>query len=62
MQDHLLTPKNSALIIIDYQPVQITSVASMAMHGRTNSKRSTIKCFGQPRRTRRATSRNHKSG
>ena len=28
-QDHLLTPKNSALIIIDYQPVQVSSVASM---------------------------------
>jgi nicotinamidase-related amidase len=27
--DHLLTPLNSALIIIDYQPVQVTSVASM---------------------------------
>jgi len=27
--DHLLTPKNSTLIIIDYQPVQVTSVASM---------------------------------
>jgi nicotinamidase-related amidase len=27
--DHLLTPENSALIIIDYQPVQVTSVASM---------------------------------
>lgn len=26
--DHLLTPQNSALIIIDYQPVQVTSVAS----------------------------------
>lgn len=29
VQDHLLTPENSALIIIDYQPVQVTSVASM---------------------------------
>ena len=29
VQDHLLTPKNSALIIIDYQPVQVISVASM---------------------------------
>ena len=29
VEDHLLTPKNSALIIIDYQPVQVTSVASM---------------------------------
>lgn len=26
--DHLLTPQNSTLIIIDYQPVQVTSVAS----------------------------------
>jgi len=29
VKDHLLTPKNAVLIIIDYQPVQITSVASM---------------------------------
>src|SRR5271165_5585870 len=28
-QDHLITPKNSALIIIDYQPVQVSSIASM---------------------------------
>ena len=27
--DHLLTPENSALIIIDYQPIQINSIASM---------------------------------
>ncbi|HMS82214.1 MAG TPA: hydrolase [Nitrospira sp.] len=27
--DQLLTPKNSALIIIDYQPVQVNSIASM---------------------------------
>jgi nicotinamidase-related amidase len=27
--DHLLTPDNSALIIIDYQPLQVSSVASM---------------------------------
>jgi nicotinamidase-related amidase len=27
--DHLLTPQNSALTIIDYQPLQVTSVASM---------------------------------
>lgn len=27
--DHLLTPKNSAFIIIDYQPVQVNSIASM---------------------------------
>jgi nicotinamidase-related amidase len=28
-KDHLLSPQNAALIIIDYQPVQVTSVASM---------------------------------
>jgi nicotinamidase-related amidase len=27
--DHLLTPKNSALIVIDYQPDQVGSIASM---------------------------------
>ena len=29
IQDHLLTPQNSALLIIDYQPIQVTSIASM---------------------------------
>jgi nicotinamidase-related amidase len=28
LNDHLLTPQNSALLIIDYQPIQVTSVAS----------------------------------
>ena len=28
-KDHLLTPQNSALIVIDYQPIQVTSIASM---------------------------------
>ena len=27
--DHLITPKNSVLLIIDYQPVQVSSIASM---------------------------------
>lgn len=27
--DHLLTPENSALIIIDYQPIQVSSIRSM---------------------------------
>jgi len=30
--DPLLTPQNSALVIIDYQPVQVTSIASMDRH------------------------------
>ena len=29
VNDQLLTPKNSVLIIIDYQPVQVNSIASM---------------------------------
>ena len=29
VKDHLLTPKNSALLIIDYQPAQVNSIASM---------------------------------
>jgi nicotinamidase-related amidase len=28
-KDHLLTPQNAAFVIIDYQPVQVNSVASM---------------------------------
>src|SRR5580692_6375907 len=27
--DHLLTPQNAVFIIIDYQPVQVNSIASM---------------------------------
>jgi nicotinamidase-related amidase len=27
--DHLLTPQNAAFILIDYQPVQVTSISSM---------------------------------
>jgi nicotinamidase-related amidase len=29
VEDHLLTPQNCAFIIIDYQPVQVNSIASM---------------------------------
>jgi nicotinamidase-related amidase len=29
LQDHLLTPQNSALLIIDFQPVQVASIMSM---------------------------------
>ena len=28
VKDHLLSPKNCALVVIDYQPVQVSSVAS----------------------------------
>jgi nicotinamidase-related amidase len=29
LEDHLLTPQNAAFIVIDYQPVQVNSIASM---------------------------------
>ncbi len=29
VQDHLITPQNAALLIIDYQPVQVNSINSM---------------------------------
>jgi nicotinamidase-related amidase len=29
LSDHLITPENSALLIIDYQPVQVSSIRSM---------------------------------
>ena len=29
VKDHLVTPQNAALIVIDYQPVQVNSIASM---------------------------------
>jgi nicotinamidase-related amidase len=29
LKDHLLTPQNSTFIVIDYQPVQVNSIASM---------------------------------
>jgi hypothetical protein len=31
VKDHLLTPKNSVLVVIDYQPVQVNSIASMRL-------------------------------
>jgi len=50
-QDHLLTPQNAVLVIIDYQPVQVSSVASMDRRNLvTNivSVAKTAKLFGVP--------------
>ena len=49
--DYLLTPINSALLIIDYQPVQVTSVASMdrrALVANIVSLTKTAKLFKLP--------------
>jgi nicotinamidase-related amidase len=32
LKDQLLTPKNAALVIIDYQPIQVSSILSMDRH------------------------------
>ena len=33
LDDHLLTPENAALVIIDFQPVQVASITSMDRRG-----------------------------
>src|ERR1700694_4091717 len=51
VDDHLLTPKNSALLIIDFQPVQVGSVASMdrrALVENITSVAKTAKLFALP--------------
>jgi len=50
-QDHLLTPQNAALIIIDYQPVQVNSIASMDRQLLVNNIAGTAKAgvaYGLP--------------
>ncbi len=32
LQDHLLTPQNAALIVIDFQPTQVNSIMSRDKH------------------------------
>jgi len=49
--DHLLTPQNAAFIIIDYQPVQVNSIASMDRQLLVNNIVGTAKAavaFGLP--------------
>jgi nicotinamidase-related amidase len=49
--DQLLTPKNAALLIIDYQPVQVSSIASMdkrAMVENAVAVARAAKLFGVP--------------
>jgi nicotinamidase-related amidase len=49
--DHLLTPKNSALIIIDYQPTQVNSIVSMDRQLLVDNMvrvATTAKIFGLP--------------
>jgi nicotinamidase-related amidase len=49
--DHLLTPQNAALLIIDYQPVQVHSIASMekrTLVANVTAVARTAKLFGLP--------------
>jgi nicotinamidase-related amidase len=49
--DHMLTPENAALVIIDFQPVQVTSIASMdrrALVANVVAVARTAKLYGLP--------------
>lgn len=49
--DHMLTPKNSALLIIDFQPVQVHSIASMEKRklvANVTAVARTAKLYGLP--------------
>jgi nicotinamidase-related amidase len=49
--DHLITPANAVLLVIDYQPVQVQSVASMerrAMVENATAVARAAKLFGMP--------------
>jgi nicotinamidase-related amidase len=49
--DHLITPKNSALIVIDYQPPQVGSIVSMdhrALVGNIVAVAKLAKVYGLP--------------
>ena len=51
LADHLITPRNAALLLIDYQPQQLTAVRSMdraLMVKNAVSTVRTIKAFGVP--------------
>ena len=43
VEDELLTPENSALLVIDYQPTQITSIESMNHHDLIQNISTTVK-------------------
>ena len=49
--DHLLTPKNAALVIIDFQPVQVSSIQSMekrTLVANITAVARTAKLYGLP--------------
>jgi nicotinamidase-related amidase len=51
LADHLITPQNAALLLIDYQPAQVASVRSMdheLLVKNAVSPVRTIKAFGVP--------------
>jgi nicotinamidase-related amidase len=51
LSDHLLTPQNSALVLIDYQPSQLAAVRSMdrdLLLKNAVSTVRTVKVFGMP--------------
>ena len=58
VKDHLLTPQNSAFIIIDFQPVQVSSIRSMSQKELVFNIVSTAKAavnYSSPSSIRRST-------
>jgi nicotinamidase-related amidase len=51
VQDHLLTPQNSALLVIDFQPIQVASIMSMdrrTLVANITAVARTAKLYGLP--------------
>lgn len=51
LADHMLTPQNAALVIIDFQPVQVSSIASMekrTLVANVTAVARTAKLYGLP--------------
>ena len=46
--DHLLTPANAAFIVIDYQPIQVSSIRSMPRDALVFNITSTAKAQRTP--------------
>lgn len=49
--DHMLTPENAALVIIDYQPIQVSSIATMpkrTLVANITAVARTAKLYGLP--------------
>ena len=49
LADHLITPQNAALLLIDYPPSQLVGVRSMERDLLVKNAVSTVRTIGRPR-------------